>query len=127
MVIGTKLFSRPKKDKNLRAKSKKEVEELKEAYGRELRGIRAIMVEKMTSLLEGKTSQGIKHKFGEEIMTKGVKFGKKNVAENLFPDKNPYQRREQLRRARGGQPVQGPRTGTAGQPTPASTVWWASW
>jgi DNA-directed RNA polymerase subunit beta len=27
VVIDTKLFSRPKKDKNLRAKSKKEVEE----------------------------------------------------------------------------------------------------
>ena len=90
VVIGTKLFSRPKKDKNLRAKSKKEVEELKESYGKELRGIKSIMVEKLIQLLEGKTSQGIKHKFGDEILTKGVKFGKKNITEALFPEKNPY-------------------------------------
>ena len=41
VVIGTKLFSRPKKDKNLRAKSKKEVEELKDRYAQELRSVKA--------------------------------------------------------------------------------------
>jgi DNA-directed RNA polymerase subunit beta len=90
VVIDTKLFSRPKKDKNLRAKSKKEVEELKTKYNSELRGVKNIMIDKMVALLEGKTTQGIKHKFGDEIMSKGVKFNKKNISENLFPDKNPY-------------------------------------
>jgi DNA-directed RNA polymerase subunit beta len=90
VVIDTKLFSRPKKDKNLRAKSKKEVEELKAHYNNELRAVKAIMVEKLVALLDGKTSQGVKHKFGDEIMSKGVKFNKKNIVENLFPDKNPY-------------------------------------
>jgi DNA-directed RNA polymerase subunit beta len=90
VVIGTKLFSRPKKDKNLRAKSKKEVEELKDSYAKELRGIKSVMIDKLIQLLEGKTSQGIKHKFGDEILTKGVKFGKKNITEALFPEKNPY-------------------------------------
>ncbi|MFC5269021.1 DNA-directed RNA polymerase subunit beta [Adhaeribacter terreus] len=90
VVIDTKLFSRPKKDKNLRAKSKKEVEELKSHYNNELRAVKAVMIEKLVALLDGKTSQGIKHKFGDEIMSKGVKFNKKNIVENLFPDKNPY-------------------------------------
>jgi DNA-directed RNA polymerase subunit beta len=90
VVIGTKLFSRPKKDKNLRAKSKKEVEELKDRYAQELRSVKAVMVDKLVQLLEGKTSQGVKHKFGDEILSKGVKFGKKNVTEALFPEKNPY-------------------------------------
>src|SRR5687768_6650848 len=90
VVIDTKLFSRPKKDKNLRAKSKKEVEELKAHYNNELRQVKAIMIEKLVTLLDGKTSQGVKHKFGDEIMSKGVKFNKKNIVENLFPDKNPY-------------------------------------
>jgi DNA-directed RNA polymerase subunit beta len=48
------------------------------------------MIDKMTALLEGKTSQGVRHKFGDEIITKGVKFSRKNIAENLFPDKNLY-------------------------------------
>ncbi|WP_242923663.1 DNA-directed RNA polymerase subunit beta [Pontibacter liquoris] len=90
VVIETKLFSRPKKDKNLRAKSKKEVEELKAKYGKELTVIKNVMVDKLVGLLEGKTSQGIKHKFGDEILTKGSKFSKKNIIEALFPEKNPY-------------------------------------
>ncbi len=48
------------------------------------------MIEKLVALLDGKTTQGVKHKFGDEIMSKGVKFTKKNIVENLFPDKNPY-------------------------------------
>jgi DNA-directed RNA polymerase subunit beta len=90
VVIETKLFSRPKKDKNLRAKSKKEVEELKVKYSKDLNAIKNVMVDKLVTLLEGKTSQGIKHKFGDEILTKGVKFSRKNIIEALFPEKNPY-------------------------------------
>ncbi|GAA4433594.1 DNA-directed RNA polymerase subunit beta [Pontibacter saemangeumensis] len=90
VVIETKLFSRPKKDKNLRAKSKKEVEELKVKYSKELINIKNVMAEKLVALLEGKTSQGVKHKFGDEILTKGSKFSRKNIIEALFPEKNPY-------------------------------------
>ncbi|WP_162051627.1 DNA-directed RNA polymerase subunit beta [Pontibacter pamirensis] len=90
VVIETKLFSRPKKDKNLRAKSKKEVEELKVKYSRDLISIKNVMADKLVGLLEGKTSQGIKHKFGDDILSKGVKFTRKNITEALFPEKNPY-------------------------------------
>ncbi|WP_162427720.1 DNA-directed RNA polymerase subunit beta [Pontibacter pudoricolor] len=90
VVIETKLFSRPKKDKNLRAKSKKEVEELKVKYSKDLIAIKNVMVDKLVDLLEGKTTQGIKHKFGDEILTKGSKFSRKNIIEALFPEKNPY-------------------------------------
>jgi DNA-directed RNA polymerase subunit beta len=90
VVIETKLFSRPKKDKDNRAKSKAEVEKLKGKYAKDLLGIRARMISKLVTLLEGKTSQGVKHKFGDEIITKGVKFNAKNIESNLFPAKNPY-------------------------------------
>jgi DNA-directed RNA polymerase subunit beta len=90
VVIETKLFSRPKKDKDLRAKSKKEVDVLKNKYSKELSGVRAKMINKLVKLLDGKTSQGIKHKFGDEIISKGVKFNHKNIEENLFPAKNIY-------------------------------------
>jgi len=73
VVIETKLFSRPKKDKDNRAKSKAEVEKLKGKYAKDLLGIRARMISKLVTLLEGKTSQGVKHKFGDEIITKGVR------------------------------------------------------
>jgi len=90
VVIDTKLFSRPKKDKDLRAKSKKEVELLKNRFSRDLITMRDKLIRKLITLLEGKVCEGIKHKFGHEIMSKGVKFSDMNIKENLFPDQNPY-------------------------------------
>lgn len=90
VVIETKLFSRPKKDKDNRSKAKAEVEKLKAKYSKDLLGIRARMINKLVTLLEGKTSLGVKHKFGDEIISKGVKFNLKNIENNLFPAKNPY-------------------------------------
>ncbi len=90
VVIDTKIFSRPKKDKDVRAQAKKEVGLLKNKYGQQLFKAREIMIDKLTTLLEGKKSRGIKHKFGEEIMSKGVKFSRKNIEENIFPAKNRY-------------------------------------
>jgi DNA-directed RNA polymerase subunit beta len=90
VVIDTKLFSRPKKDKELRAKSKKEVEALKAQYSKDLLKLRDQIIAKLAKLLEGKTSKGVKHKFGDEIISKGVKFSANVIANNLFPDKNIY-------------------------------------
>lgn len=89
-VIDTKLFSRPKRDKELRGKSKAQVESLKKNYSKDLNDLRNMMIAKLVQLLDGKTSQGIKHKFGDEILAKGVKFSKKNITEALFPEKNVY-------------------------------------
>lgn len=90
VVIDTKLFSRPKKDKDIRAKSKKQVDTLKAKYSKDLLGIRATMIEKMVELLDGKTSNGVKHKFGDEIISKGMKFNRRNISENVFPERNSY-------------------------------------
>ena len=90
VVIETKLFSRPKKDKDNRSKAKAEVEKLKAKYSKDLLGIRARMINKLVTILDGKTSLGVKHKFGDEIISKGVKFNLKNIENNLFPAKNPY-------------------------------------
>ncbi len=90
VVIDTKLFSRPKKDKDLRQRSKKEVEILKSKFSRDLSAVQNLALSKLVALLEGKTSNGIKHKFGNEIMSKGVKFTDMNIKSNLFPDDNPY-------------------------------------
>ncbi|BDD00086.1 DNA-directed RNA polymerase subunit beta [Persicobacter psychrovividus] len=90
VVIDTKLFSRPKKDKDLRAKAKKDVEALKARYASDLNKVKTEMIDKMVSLLEGKTSRGIKHKFGDEIMSEGVEFNRANISNNLFPEENIY-------------------------------------
>jgi DNA-directed RNA polymerase subunit beta len=90
VVIDTKLFSRPKKDKDLRTKSKKELDALKHRHSKNLTELKNEMVKKLTSLLTGKTSQGVNHKFGDELISKGVKFTSKVIESNLFPDKNIY-------------------------------------
>ena len=90
VVIDTKLFSRPKKDKDLRARSKKEVELLKAKYSKDLNELRTEIIEKLVKLVGGKASQGVRHKFGEEILAKGVKFNAKNIDNNIFPEKNIF-------------------------------------
>ena len=90
VVIDTKLFIRSKKDKQVRVQNKKDVEKLKIRYSKQLSQARELMIEKMSFLLEEKTCEGIKHKFGEEVMSKGAKFSRKNIEANLFPLKNKY-------------------------------------
>jgi DNA-directed RNA polymerase subunit beta len=90
VVIETKLFSRPKRDKDVRTKSKKELDALKNKYSKQLSDLRDEMIKKLTQLLNGKVSNGVKHKFGDELISKGVKFSQKVIDNNLFPDKNIY-------------------------------------
>ena len=90
-VIDTKLFERPKKDKELRAKARKEVDQLKKKYAKELTELKTRLLDKMTTLLEGQTSATpIKHVFGEELIPEGTRFSRQNMEANLFPAKNPY-------------------------------------
>ncbi len=90
VVIDTKLFSRPKRDKDIRAKSKKDLDALKARYSKSLTDLRNSIIEKLSTLLNGKTSGGVKHKFGDELVSKGVKFSTKVIDNNLFPEKNIY-------------------------------------
>jgi DNA-directed RNA polymerase subunit beta len=90
VVIDTKLFSRPKRDKDVRTKSKKELDALKNKYSKQLSDLREEMIKKLATLLNGKTSNGVKHKFGDELISKGVKVSQKVIESNLFPDKNIY-------------------------------------
>ena len=90
VVVETKLFTRPKKDKNLRAQAKKDVVELKVGYSKELLDLKNSMVTKLSEVLTGKKTEGVIHKFGDEIIAKGAKFSNKNIAEGLFADQNIY-------------------------------------
>jgi DNA-directed RNA polymerase subunit beta len=90
VVIDTKLFSRARKDKEIKGKSKKQLDNLKENYSKDLLGLRGQLIDKLVTVLDGKTSQGIKHKFGDDILSKGTKFNRKNITENMFPEKNVY-------------------------------------
>jgi DNA-directed RNA polymerase subunit beta len=88
VIIDTKLFSRPTKEE--RVKHKEEVKILMKNHSRTLMGLKSLMIDKMVELLDGETCNGVKHKFGEELISKGVKFNRSNITNNLFPEKNPF-------------------------------------
>lgn len=91
VVVNTKLFTRPSRDKEIRAKIKKELEILKSLHAKHLLKLRSTMIEKLTKLLDGEVSQeGVYHKFGDELISKGKKFTSVLIENNLFPSKNIY-------------------------------------
>lgn len=90
VVIKTRLFSKPKSDKNSRAKAKKELELLKRSHAKQLTDLRAVMIGKLKKLLEGEKSQGVCHQFGDELIAQGKAFTGELIEKNLFPSKNLY-------------------------------------
>ena len=74
VVIDKKLFTRSVKDKRKRNQDKAELEELETKYDGKLEELRTIMIEKLFSIINGKTCQGVQNDLGEEIFPKGKKF-----------------------------------------------------
>ncbi len=84
VVIATKLFNRPKRDKSTKAKIKKEVENLTNNFSKELSALRNEMIEKLNNLLEGKSSEGVYDKHEIEVITKGEIYNKSVIESKLF-------------------------------------------
>ncbi len=74
VVIDKKLFQRAIKDKAKRVKDKEEVNSLEVEFSVEYDKLRNILIDKLFTLINGKTSQGVQNDLGEEILPKGKKF-----------------------------------------------------
>jgi len=74
VVIDKKLFQRAVKDKATRVKDKEDVNNLEVEFTIEFDKLRNVLIEKLFSLINGKTSQGVQNDLGEEILPKGKKF-----------------------------------------------------
>ena len=74
VVIDKKLFTRSVKDKRKRNQDKQELEELEDQFDLKSDDLRAIMVEKLFTIVNGKTCQGVQNDLGEEILPKGKKY-----------------------------------------------------
>jgi DNA-directed RNA polymerase subunit beta len=74
VVIDKKLFARAIKDKRKRAKDKEDIAQLEEVYYKKFDDLREILVEKLFSIIGGKTAQGVFNDLGEEVFPKGKKF-----------------------------------------------------
>jgi len=74
VVINKKLFSRNIKDKKKRTEEKLKLEEIENTYKAKFDQLRNTLLEKLGTLVNGKTSQGVNNDLDEEIIGKGVKF-----------------------------------------------------
>ncbi|QHI38758.1 DNA-directed RNA polymerase subunit beta [Kordia antarctica] len=74
VVINKKLFARAIKDKRKRAKDKEEIATLELEYTTKFGELREVLIDKLFTLVNGKTSQGVQNDLGEEVLPKGKKF-----------------------------------------------------
>ncbi len=77
VVIDKKLFSRSVKDKRKRSEDKEELNKLELEYEVKFQELKNILVEKLFTLVSGKTSQGVMNDLGEEVLPKGKKYTQK--------------------------------------------------
>ncbi len=74
VVIDKKLFKRAVKDKQKRARDKEAIIELEADFVFKFEELQNNLIEKLFTLVNGKTSQGILNDLGEEVLPKGKKF-----------------------------------------------------
>ncbi|MDR2913532.1 MAG: DNA-directed RNA polymerase subunit beta [Tannerella sp.] len=77
VVIGTSLFSRIIKKKNSRQTEKAVIPKLEEEYDKKMWELKAMLIEKLLTLTNGKTSQGVKDYLNMDVIAKGTKFTKR--------------------------------------------------
>jgi DNA-directed RNA polymerase subunit beta len=84
VVIDKKLFERAVKDKSKRSQDKVSITNLESKYTAKLEELQTVLIDKLFTLVSGKTSQGVMNDLGEEILQKGKKFTLKML--NSVPD-----------------------------------------
>ena len=81
IVIDKKLFTRTIKDKRRRIEDKELLKNLELKYDKIFDDLKSKLVEKLYSMLSGKTCQGIFNDLGEELIPKGKKYTQKVLNE----------------------------------------------
>merc|ERR1712224_374987 len=77
VVIDKKLFARSVKDKRKRIQDKEDLKALEDLFDTKFSELKHTLVDKLYSILNGKTSQGVFNDLGEEVFPKGKKFTQK--------------------------------------------------
>ncbi len=89
VVIDKKLFSRAIKDKKAKAEEKPLLEKIDKEHNVEAAALKAKLIDKLNTLVNGKTSQGVQNLLKEEVIGKGVKFTQKALEKIDFTTVNP--------------------------------------
>ena len=79
VVLSKKLFARAVKDKKSRQADKEIILELEEEFSKDAAALKAILVEKLITIVAGKTCQGVINELGEVVIPKGKKFSQKQL------------------------------------------------
>ncbi len=87
VVIDSKLFSRAKKTS--KAEEKALIEKLDAKHEKAVRELRESLVDKLFTIVNGKTSQGVFNVYKELLIAKGVKFTQKLLMELDYNHINP--------------------------------------
>ncbi len=74
VVIDKKLFKRALKDKNKRLRDKEAVATLEASFVSKFEDLKDQLIDKLFTLISGKTSQGVFNDLGEEVLPKGKKY-----------------------------------------------------
>jgi DNA-directed RNA polymerase subunit beta len=74
VVIDKKLFRRAVKDKNKRLRDKEAVTTLEQSFVSKFETLKVELIDKLFTLISGKTSQGVFNDLGEEVLPKGKKY-----------------------------------------------------
>jgi DNA-directed RNA polymerase subunit beta len=81
VVINKKLFARSVKDKRMRAQNKEEIALLEDEFYKKFDDLRDILIEKLFTIISGKTAQGVINDLGEVVFPKGKKYTLKMLNE----------------------------------------------
>ncbi|MDC0133288.1 DNA-directed RNA polymerase subunit beta [Flavobacteriaceae bacterium] len=74
VVIDKKLFTRSVKDKRKRNQDKQELDALEDAFDVKSEALKTVLVDKLFTIVNGKTCQGVQNDLGEEVLPKGKKY-----------------------------------------------------
>jgi len=88
-IIDKKLFSRVVKDKKGKMATKPLLDSIDEEFDRHASALRSKLEDKLFTLVNGKTSQGVKDYYGGDIIGKGIKFTLKQLQEIDYLTINP--------------------------------------
>src|SRR5690606_11556961 len=72
-----KIFTRIVKDKRKRSKDKEDVDKLEADFMVKFNELRNTLIDKLFTVVNGKTSQGVMNELGEEVLPKGKKYTQK--------------------------------------------------
>ncbi|MBZ4676023.1 MAG: rpoB [Anaerophaga sp.] len=89
VVIDKKLFSRVLKDRKNRTSDKPALAKIEQEFHRAAEELKGRLVDKLFSLINGKTSQGVKDYLGVDLISKGTKFTQKILQELDYNTVNP--------------------------------------